>query len=144
MTLRFPVAPMKATLGTLPTDDEGWAFEIKYDGYRTLAFADGGRTKWQSSNLIDVTAKYPELSEFGASVNATSAIIDGELVVLDADGRPRFELMQQHATQVAFYAFDVLSVERSVTSRNSFGGTAPKNVRTQAKKWLAKLGEKAE
>jgi bifunctional non-homologous end joining protein LigD len=111
MTLRFPVAPMKATLGTLPTDDEGWAFEIKYDGYRTLAFAEGGRTKWQSSNLIDVTVRYPELSEFAASVNAGSAIIDGELVVLDADGRPRFELMQRHATQVAFYAFDVLSVD---------------------------------
>ena len=112
MTLRFPVAPMKATLGTLPSDDDqGWAFEIKYDGYRTLAFADGGRTKWQSSNLIDVTAKYPELSPFAASVNAGSAIIDGELVVLDADGRPRFKLMQQHVTQVAFYAFDVLSVD---------------------------------
>jgi bifunctional non-homologous end joining protein LigD len=111
MTLRFPVAPMKATLGTLPTDDAGWAFEIKYDGYRTLAFVDDGRTKWQSSNLIDVTAKYPELSEIAGSVNAKSAIIDGELVVLDADGRPRFELMQQHATQVAFYAFDVLSVD---------------------------------
>ncbi|MGZ4764674.1 MAG: ATP-dependent DNA ligase, partial [Ilumatobacteraceae bacterium] len=90
MTLRFPVAPMKATLGTLPSDDEGWAFEIKYDGYRTLAFADGARTRWQSSNLIDVTAKYPELSEFASSVNAGSAIIDGELVVLDDDGRPSF------------------------------------------------------
>lgn len=111
MTLRFPVAPMKATLGSLPSDDECWAFEIKYDGYRTLAFADGGRTRWQSSNLIDVTAKYPELSEFARSVNAGSSIIDGELVVLDADGRPSFELMQQHATQVAFYAFDVLMVD---------------------------------
>ncbi|MGZ4791623.1 MAG: non-homologous end-joining DNA ligase [Ilumatobacteraceae bacterium] len=111
MTLRFPVAPMKATLGTLPSDDENWAFEIKYDGYRTLAFADGARTRWQSSNLIDVTAKYPELSELASSVNAGSAIIDGELVVLDDDGRPSFELMQQHATQVAFYAFDVLSID---------------------------------
>ena len=111
MTLRFPVAPMKATLGTLPSDDERWAFEIKYDGYRTLAFVDGAGTRWQSSNLIDVTAKYPELSDFAGSVNAGSAIIDGELVVLDPEGRPSFELMQQHATQVAFYAFDVLSID---------------------------------
>jgi bifunctional non-homologous end joining protein LigD len=111
MTLRYPVAPMKAAIGNLPPDDENWAYEIKYDGYRTLAFVDGGRTRWQSSNLIDVTAKYPELSEFAGSVNAGAAIIDGELVVLDAEGRPRFELMQQHATQVAFYAFDVLSVD---------------------------------
>ncbi|MDP9464158.1 MAG: non-homologous end-joining DNA ligase [Actinomycetota bacterium] len=110
MTLRFPVAPMKAAIGTLPPDEENWAYEIKWDGYRTLAFVDGGRTRWQSSNLLDVSAKYAELAGFADSVNATSAIIDGELVVLDADGRPSFELMQQHATQVAFYAFDVLSI----------------------------------
>ena len=111
MTLRYPVAPMKAAIGNLPPDDENWAYEIKFDGYRTLAFAESGRTRWQSSNLIDVTAKYPELSEFAGSLNAASAIIDGELVVLDADGRPSFGLMQQHATQVAFYAFDVLSID---------------------------------
>jgi bifunctional non-homologous end joining protein LigD len=111
MTLRFPVEPMKASLGSLPPDDENWAYEIKYDGYRTLAFVDGGTTRLQSSNLIDVTAKYPELGHFAESVNAPSAIVDGELVVLDAEGRPSFELMQQHATQVAFYVFDVLSVD---------------------------------
>lgn len=111
MTLRFPVAPMKAALGLLPTDDENWAFEIKWDGYRTLAFVDGDTTRWQSSNLIEVTAKYPELARFADSVNAGSAVIDGELVVLDSEGRPSFELMQQHATQVAFYPFDVLSVD---------------------------------
>ena len=110
MTLHFPVAPMKASIGTLPHDDDAWAYEIKYDGYRTLAFVKAGTTRWQSSNLIDVTAKYPELGHFAGSVNADSAIIDGELVVLDEDGRPNFVLMQQHATQVAFYAFDVLSV----------------------------------
>ena len=111
MTLRFPVEPMKAAIGNLPPDDENWAFEIKWDGYRTLAFVDGGQTRLQSSNLIDVTAKYPELAEFAGSVNAGSAIVDGELVVLDSEGRPSFELMQQHATQVAFYVFDVLSVD---------------------------------
>lgn len=111
MTLRYPVAPMKAAIGNLPSDDENWAYEIKWDGYRTLAFVEGGRSRWQSSNLIDVTAKYPELADFAGSVNAPAAIIDGELVVLDAEGRPSFELMQQHATQVAFYAFDVLSID---------------------------------
>ena len=111
MTLRYPVTPMKAAIGNLPADDENWAYEIKWDGYRTLAFVDGGLTRLQSSNLIDVTPKYPELAEFAGSVNASSAIIDGELVVLDGDGRPSFELMQQHATQVAFYVFDVLSID---------------------------------
>jgi bifunctional non-homologous end joining protein LigD len=111
MTLRFPVAPMRAAIGLLPHDDENWAYEIKWDGYRTLAFVDRSRTRWQSSNLLDVTAKYPELAAFAESVNAASAIVDGELVVLDSDGRPSFELMQQHATQVAFYPFDVLSID---------------------------------
>ncbi|MEY2402276.1 MAG: bifunctional non-ous end joining protein LigD [Ilumatobacteraceae bacterium] len=115
MTLRYPVSPMKAAIGNLPPDDENWAYEIKWDGYRTLAFVDGKQTRLQSSNLIDVTAKYPELSEFAGSVNASSAIVDGELVVLDAEGRPSFELMQQHATQVAFYVFDVLSVDGNDT-----------------------------
>jgi len=111
MTLHFPVEPMKASLGSLPPDDENWAYEIKYDGYRTLAFVDEGRTRLQSSRLLDVTAKYPELGHFAGSLNAKSAIVDGELVVLDSEGRPSFELMQQHATQVAFYLFDVLSVD---------------------------------
>jgi bifunctional non-homologous end joining protein LigD len=102
---------MKAAIGNLPPDDENWAYEIKWDGYRTLAFVEGDTSRLQSSNLIDVTAKYPELSELARSVNASSAILDGELVVLDAEGRPSFELMQQHATQVAFYVFDVLSVD---------------------------------
>ena len=49
MTLSFPVAPMKATLGTLPPEDGGWAYEVKWDGYRTLAFVEDGRVRLQSS-----------------------------------------------------------------------------------------------
>ena len=112
MALRFPVEPMKAALGALPppAEDHQWAYEIKWDGYRTLAFVDDGGLQLQSSSGLDVTARYPELAGFAAAVNATSAIIDGELVVLDADGRPSFEMLQRHDTQVAYYAFDVLQV----------------------------------
>jgi len=111
VALRFPVAPMKATLSTLPTDDDAWAYEIKWDGYRTLAFVDAGSVRLQSSNLLDVTAKWPELGELPDGVHAGRAILDGELVVLDDEGRPRFELIQRHERQAAFYIFDVLSVE---------------------------------
>ena len=112
MALRFPVEPMKAALGALPppAQDDQWAYEIKWDGYRTLAFVDDGAVKLQSSSGLDVTSRYPELAGFAEAVNATSAIIDGELVVLDADGRPSFEMLQRHDTQAAYYAFDVLQV----------------------------------
>ncbi len=117
MALRFPVVPMKATLASLPasSDDANWAYEVKFDGFRTLAFVSGGATRWQSSSGADVTSKYPELADFAAAVNAGTAIIDGELVVLDAEGRPRFELMQRHESQVAFYAFDVLQIDGNDT-----------------------------
>ena len=110
----FPVVPMRATLSRLPTDDSGWAFEVKWDGYRTLAFIQSGRVRLQSSNLYDVTAKYPELAPLGGATGARRAVLDGELVVLDDDGRPRFELIQRHAIknrEAAFYVFDVLSID---------------------------------
>ena len=112
MPLRFPVVPMKAAIGALPpiAQDDEWAYEIKWDGYRTLAFIANGQLRLQSSNSIDVTGKYPELAALPTAVNAQSAIIDGELVALDAAGRPSFSLMQQRSTEVAFYAFDVLQI----------------------------------
>lgn len=124
MSLRFPVVPMKATLASLPpsSDDANWAYEIKWDGYRTLAFVAGGCTRWQSSSGADVTSKYPELAEFTASVNASEAIVDGELVVLDHEGRPRFELMQRHAAQVVFQAFDVLQIDGHDTTGLPYEG----------------------
>ncbi len=111
MTLSFPVAPMKATLGLMPTSEEAWAYEVKWDGYRTLAFVDDGRVRLQSSNQLDVTAKYPELGALTGAVAARRAVLDGELVVLDDDGRPRFELIQRHERQAALYVFDVLSID---------------------------------
>lgn len=115
MPLTFPVAPMKATLGSLPTDDEGWAYEIKWDGYRTIAFVDDGAVRLQSSNGHDVTATYPELADLGDGVNAGIVVLDAEMVVLDDDGRPRFELIQRHQRQGALYIFDVLRIDQHDT-----------------------------
>ncbi len=115
MPLTFPVDPMKAVLGGLPADDAGWAYEIKWDGYRTLAHVDGGRLRVQSLGGHDVTATYPELGGLTEAINARSAIVDGELVVLDGAGRPRFELIQQHRTPAVLYLFDVLSVDGTDT-----------------------------
>lgn len=118
MTLRFPVVPMKATLGTLPTGD-GWAHEIKWDGYRTLVHIDNGTVRLQSPAGHDVTDRWPELHRLGEAINADSAIVDGELVALDHDGRPRFDLIQGSGRgsdhQAALFLFDVLRVEQTDT-----------------------------
>lgn len=106
---------MKAGIGSLPSDDDGWAYEIKWDGYRTLAFVDQGAVRLQSTNLHDVTATYPELHDLPGGVHAGSAVLDGELVVLDDDGQPRFELMQRHQRQAVFHVFDVLRVDNHDT-----------------------------
>ncbi len=108
--LTFPVAPMKAGIGTLPHDDDRWAYEIKWDGYRTLAFVDDGHVRLQSSRLHDVTRTYPELAGLADGVHAATAILDAELVVLDPDGRPRFDLVQRHAGPAVLFVFDVLRV----------------------------------
>lgn len=111
MALEFPVGPMKATLGRLPDDDDAWAYEVKWDGYRTIVHVDGGDVRVQSLSGRDVTDTYGELAGLADSVHADRAILDGELVVLDDDGMPRFELMQQHAREVVFQAFDVLHLD---------------------------------
>ena len=66
MTLSFPVVPMRATLSRLPADDSRWAFEVKWDGYRTLAFIEYG--PGPAAELATCTtsrAKYPELAPLG-------------------------------------------------------------------------------
>src|SRR4051812_4820601 len=115
--LRFPVEPMNATLGSLPgeADDHHWAYEIKWDGYRTLAFVDPGALRLQSRRLLDVTAKYPEFGGLQDAMNAGRAVLDGEIVCFDDTGRPSFEALQRHDTQAVFHVFDVLSVDGSDT-----------------------------
>lgn len=108
--LTLPVDPMKATLGDLPHDDDRWAYEVKYDGYRTLAMVDHSRLRLQSSSRRDVTTAYPELGDLPDGVHADTAILDGELVVLDDAGRPRFELIQRHQRPGVLFVFDVLRV----------------------------------
>jgi bifunctional non-homologous end joining protein LigD len=116
MTLSFPVQPMKAAMGSLPpeAEDDQWAYEIKWDGYRTLLFVDVAdqRVRVQSSSGLDASATYPELLGIWHDVNADRVVLDGEIVVFDPTGRPSFEALQRHDTQVVFHAFDVLSIDR--------------------------------
>ncbi|MBG6225214.1 bifunctional non-homologous end joining protein LigD [Arthrobacter sp. CAN_A2] len=88
--------PMLATLGSeqaIP-DPEDWAYEMKWDGVRCLAVVQGGRVRLVSRNGVDTTPTYPELGDLDGLVSADSAVLDGEIVALNAKGRPDFGLLQ--------------------------------------------------
>jgi bifunctional non-homologous end joining protein LigD len=119
------IQPMLASIAEDPFDNPNWLFEIKWDGYRVLSFIDNGRVRMVSRNQNDLGPRYPELRELPKLVNAKSAILDGEVVVLDEQGRPSFSLMQQrtgiraHGRQAAsrpdlpiiYYVFDLLYLD---------------------------------
>jgi bifunctional non-homologous end joining protein LigD len=94
------VLPMLARPGQLPASEDGWAFELKWDGVRALLYSTPGEHHAQSRNLNDITASYPELSHVGRALGSHSAILDGEIVAFDEDGLPSFAALQQriHAT----------------------------------------------
>ncbi len=132
MTLRFPIVPMKATLGSLPpaSQDDRWAYEIKWDGHRTIVHVADGRARLQSAGGHDVGDRWPEVLDIVGSVNATDAVLDGEIVVLGADGLPSFDLVQRRhgrgrsagadrsepTGHVMFHAFDVLAIDGTETT----------------------------
>jgi len=93
----MPIAihPMLATSVEKPFDDPEWLFEIKWDGYRAIAFITKGKVRLVSRNQNDLTAQYPELENLAASIKAETAILDGEIAALDENGRSSFSLMQQ-------------------------------------------------
>jgi bifunctional non-homologous end joining protein LigD len=118
MGLSFPVAPMKATLGSLPSDDERWAYEIKWDGHRTLAHVHPSGTRLQTTSGRDSSDRWPEVTGIDRSLNATSAILDGEMLVIGDDGRPSFDLVQRRDPgrhPAVFHVFDVLSINDTDT-----------------------------
>jgi bifunctional non-homologous end joining protein LigD len=87
--------PMLATLSTrLPHDEDAWAYELKWDGVRAIAYCEGGQLRLESRNLREITSQYPELRPLAAVLGARDAALDGEVVAFDEDGRPSFERLQ--------------------------------------------------
>jgi bifunctional non-homologous end joining protein LigD len=106
--MRVP-APMLATAASRLPSGEGWSYEVKWDGYRTLAVLDSGSVRLLSRNLKNTTATYPAVVRAVAGVKATSAILDGEIVALDDSGQPSFQALHHGAGHtLVFYAFDLL------------------------------------
>ncbi|MEV0603208.1 non-homologous end-joining DNA ligase [Streptomyces sp. NPDC050315] len=90
--------PMLATPGPLPADgaDPAWAYEVKWDGVRCLAHVPGdGSVRLVTRAGNDATRTYPELAALGAALRGRSAVLDGEVVVLDEEGRPDFGRLQR-------------------------------------------------
>ena len=89
------IQPMLAVLSQVPPDPQDWAFEFKWDGVRALGYWDGRELRLESRNQLDITRRYPELAALGPALGRKPAIIDGEILALDADGRPSFSRLQQ-------------------------------------------------
>jgi bifunctional non-homologous end joining protein LigD len=119
------IHPMLATSVDKPFDGPEWLFEIKWDGYRAVAFIEDGKFRLVSRNQNELTQRYPELKDLPKSVKAKTAILDGEVVALDEEGRASFSLMQQRTgfrphgrsratnsdVPVLYYAFDLLYLD---------------------------------
>lgn len=120
--LSFPVEPMKATLrangAAVPTGD-AWAFEIKWDGHRTIAHLTAGVVRFQTTSGLDSTERWPDVAGVADAV-ATDAILDGEMTVIGDDGRPDFGLTQQRSDpgrhRAVFQIFDVLQIGTEPTT----------------------------
>ncbi|HEV7550458.1 MAG TPA: non-homologous end-joining DNA ligase, partial [Candidatus Angelobacter sp.] len=116
------IHPMLATLVEEPFDDPQWLFEVKWDGYRAVTFVNDGRARLVSRNQNDLSGEFPEIVRAMEELPVADAILDGEVVALDENGRPSFSLMQQRTGMtspgargsrnkqvgIVYYAFDLL------------------------------------
>lgn len=109
------IEPMKARLAAHPPKGD-WSYEIKFDGFRALALKGGSQVRLLSRNEKDFGAKFPEVMEAVLALKAQDAIIDGEIVALDSEGRSSFQLLQarelgEERPPLFFYAFDLLQLD---------------------------------
>ena len=104
--------PMLATLDTRVPNGDGWEYEVKFDGFRALAYITGGDCKLESRNDNDLTGRFPEVAKaIAKAVKSPNAVVDGEIVRLDATGRSSFSELQQGSGPLVFYAFDLLELD---------------------------------
>ena len=103
-------------------DERDWAFEIKWDGVRAIAYSRPGELRLESRNLKDITDSYPELARLNRALSSHAAMLDGEIVAFDAEGRPSFGALQPRmhvgsraqakrlaeSTPVTYVIFDLL------------------------------------
>ena len=114
------IEPMKATLGDKAFSDPDWFFELKLDGYRIEAVVDGRSVRLWTRNKQDAARYFPDLASGAPTwIRAENAIVDGEVVALDEQGRPQFSLLQDRAGMGRFGP-------RGIESGNGKESGAPK------------------
>jgi bifunctional non-homologous end joining protein LigD len=116
--------PMMAVRVDEPFDDPGWWFEVKWDGYRAVLAAEGGRIRARSRRGLDLTGPFPELA--GLPI-PDGVAVDGEVVAFDEEGLPSFSFLQQRTgfggqgtkadVGVNLVVFDLLFLGQSVIGR---------------------------
>ncbi len=109
---RTEYAPMLATLTEDVPTGKGWSFEVKFDGYRALAYLHGSEAHLVSRNGNDLTTRFEDVSRaLSSAIKTPDCVLDGEVCALDEQGRSSFSAMQQGSGPIVYYVFDVLEVE---------------------------------
>jgi bifunctional non-homologous end joining protein LigD len=111
---RRTIEPMRATVADArPDPDDQWAYEVKWDGYRVVAFVEDGAVRLQTRNLLDATNDFPSVQGLAVAIGPLEVVLDGEIVAFDDEGRPSFGALQQRGHRPAelhYMIFDVLEV----------------------------------
>ena len=109
------VQPMAARVVDELPEGADWMYEVKFDGYRALLLKHGARVQIRSRNDKDLTATYSSVTSAATRLHAAQAVLDGEIVAVDAHGRPSFQALQHRSAHprhtVVFYAFDLLHLD---------------------------------
>ena len=92
------VTPMAAQVVKRLPEGDDWIYELKFDGYRALVIKDHERVEIRSRKNKDLTRMYPRLAAAGLKLNADQAVVDGEIVALDVQGRPSFQALQHRGS----------------------------------------------
>jgi DNA ligase D-like protein (predicted ligase) len=106
------VPPMLAKLIRALPEGPGWSLEVKFDGYRIEAIKNGSEVRLQSRRDSDFTKRFASVARAVSKINATTAVLDGEVVAVDSSGQPSFQMLQNRARPagwyLVYYAFDLL------------------------------------
>jgi len=104
--------PMLATLDTRVPHGDDWVHEVKFDGYRAIAYVRGGECKLVSRNDNDLTGRFPDVAKaIVKAVKSPHAVVDGEVTRIDPAGKTSFSELQQGTGPLVYYAFDLLELD---------------------------------